>query len=53
MIVPLESKKAGELKEFIEYAIGEGQEFGPELDFAPLPKHVVAVGKSALGKISG
>jgi phosphate transport system substrate-binding protein len=53
VIVPLESKKAGELKEFIEYAIGEGQKFGPELDFAPLPKPVVAVGKTALGKISG
>ncbi len=53
VIVPLESSKAGELTEFIEYAIGEGQEFGPELDFAPLPKHVVAAGKAALGKISG
>lgn len=53
VIVPLESKKAGELTEFIEYAIGAGQEFGPELDFAPLPKRVVAAGKSALGKISG
>lgn len=53
VIVPLESKKAGELKEFIEYAIGEGQEFGPDLDFAPLPKPVVVAGKTALGKISG
>jgi phosphate transport system substrate-binding protein len=53
VIVPLESSKAGELTEFIEYAIGEGQEFGPELDFAPLPKHVVAADKAALGKISG
>jgi phosphate transport system substrate-binding protein len=53
VIVPLESSKAGELTEFIEYAIGEGQKFGPELDFAPLPKPVVAAAKSALGKISG
>ena len=40
VIVPLESPKAGELKEFIEYATGKGQEFGPDLDFAPLPKSV-------------
>jgi phosphate transport system substrate-binding protein len=53
VIVPLESSKAGELKEFIEYAIGEGQQFGPELDFAPLPKQVVSAVKTALGKISG
>lgn len=52
VIVPLESSKAGELKEFIEYAIGEGQKFGPELDFAPLPKQVVAADKKALAKIS-
>lgn len=51
VIVPLESSKAGELKEFIEYAIGEGQQFGPELDFAPLPKQVVAANKAALAKI--
>ena len=53
VIVPLESGKAGELKEFIEYAIGKGQEFGPDLDFAPLPKQVVAADKKALAKISG
>ncbi|HEX8753101.1 MAG TPA: phosphate ABC transporter substrate-binding protein PstS [Solirubrobacterales bacterium] len=51
VIVPLESGKAGELKEFIEYAIGKGQKFGPELDFAPLPKQVVAADKKALAKI--
>jgi phosphate transport system substrate-binding protein len=53
VIVPLETKKASEMTEFIEYAIGEGQQFGPELDFAPLPKHVVSADKAALGKISG
>ncbi len=52
VIVPLQSSKADELKEFIEYAIGEGQKFGPELDFAPLPKHVVAANEKALEKIS-
>jgi phosphate transport system substrate-binding protein len=52
VIVPLETSKASELKEFIEYAITEGQAFGPELDFAPLPKHVVEADKKALAKIS-
>jgi len=51
VIVPLETEKATELKKFIEYAIGEGQSYGPELDFAPLPKQVVAAGKKAIAKI--
>jgi phosphate transport system substrate-binding protein len=51
VIVPRKTSKAAELKEFIEYAIGEGQQFGPELDFAPLPKQVVAADKEALGGI--
>lgn len=51
VIVPRVTSKAGELKEFIEYAIGKGQEFGPELEFAPLPKQVVAADKEALGGI--
>ncbi len=53
VIVPLESEKADALKKFITYAIGPGQEFGPDLDFAPLPKQVVAAGKKAIAKISG
>jgi phosphate transport system substrate-binding protein len=52
VIVPLESEKAEALKKFITYAIGPaGQEFGPDLDFAPLPKQVVAAGKTAIAKI--
>ena len=40
------------MKKFITYAIGPtGQEFGPDLDFAPLPKQVVAAGKKAIAKI--
>src|SRR6478672_4586620 len=42
VIVPLESEKADALKKFITYAIGPGQEYGPDLDFAPLPKQVIA-----------
>jgi len=51
VIVPLESEKADALKKFITYAIGPGQEYGPDLDFAPLPKQVVAADKKAIAKI--
>lgn len=52
VIVPLESDKAEALKKFITYAISPAaQEFGPDLDFAPLPKQVVAAGKKAITKI--
>jgi phosphate transport system substrate-binding protein len=51
VIVPLEAEKVDALKKFITYAIGPGQEFGPDLDFAPLPKQVVAAGKKAIAKI--
>jgi phosphate transport system substrate-binding protein len=51
VIVPLETEKATEMKKFIEYAIGEGQSYGPDLDFAPLPKQVIAAGKTAIAKI--
>jgi phosphate transport system substrate-binding protein len=51
VIVPLESEKAEEMKTFVTYAITEGQSYGPDLDFAPLPKQVVAAGKQAIAKI--
>ena len=51
VIVPLESEKADALKKFITYAIGPGQEYGPDLDFAPLPKQVVAADKKAIAEI--
>ena len=53
VIVPLSSDKANELKKFITYAIGPGQEFGPDLNFAPLPSQVVAADKNAIAKIGG
>jgi len=53
VIVPLETEKADALKKFITYAIGPGQEYGPDLDFAPLPKQVVAADKKAIAKIGG
>jgi phosphate transport system substrate-binding protein len=53
VIVPLETEKAAEMKKFIEYAITEGQSYGPDLEFAPLPKQVVAADKKAIAKIGG
>jgi ABC-type phosphate transport system substrate-binding protein len=52
VIAPLESGKAEALKKFIIYAISPAaQEFGPDLDFAPLPKQVVAADNKAIAKI--
>ena len=51
VIVPLKTDKADELKKFITYAIGPGQAFGPDLNFAPLPTQVVAAAKKAIAKI--
>jgi len=53
VIVPLETEKATEMKKFIEYAITEGQSYGPDLEFAPLPKQVIAADKEAIAKIGG
>jgi phosphate transport system substrate-binding protein len=54
VIVPLQTEKADALKKFITYAIGPaGQSYGPDLDFAPLPKQVVAADKKAIAKIGG
>jgi len=51
VIVPLETEKAAEMKKFIEYAITEGQSYGTDLDFAPLPKQVIAADEEAIAKI--
>jgi phosphate transport system substrate-binding protein len=53
VIVPLSSDKAEALKKFITYAIGPGQSYGPDLDFAPLPAQVVTADKKAIAKIGG
>ena len=45
VLVPSDSSKADALKKFITYAIGPGQEFGPDLLFAPLPKQVAGGGQ--------
>jgi ABC-type phosphate transport system substrate-binding protein len=39
-IVPLKAKKASTLKQFLNWAIGDGQQYGRKLLFYPLPKIV-------------
>ena len=48
MIVPRSSSKLGTLKPFLRYAVTAGQKFAAALDFAPLPKDVVARDKTTL-----
>ena len=51
VIVPLKSSKAAAMQKFITYAIGPGQEYGPALDFAPLPAQVATADQKAIAKI--
>jgi phosphate transport system substrate-binding protein len=43
-IVPKSTPQPGELSKFVLYAMGEGQQFGAALDFAPIPKVVLKAG---------
>jgi phosphate transport system substrate-binding protein len=52
-LVPSSSDKAAALQEFLKYAIGPGQSFGPDLLFAKLPSQVVAADKATIAKIGG
>lgn len=51
VIVPKSSGKADLLKPFLHYAIGEGQQFGAELEFAELPQQVVVAARKAIDSI--
>jgi phosphate transport system substrate-binding protein len=50
-IVPTSSPKAALIKGFVNYAMTTGQQFGPALDFAPVPKVVLNAAKKTLNKI--
>jgi phosphate transport system substrate-binding protein len=50
-IVPQKSPKADLLKPFLLYAVTDGQKFGPELEFAPLPQKIVDVDKRTIERI--
>ena len=51
-IVPQKSDKADLLEPFLLYAIGPGQRFGAELEFAPLPAKIVAADKATIAKLT-
>jgi phosphate transport system substrate-binding protein len=50
-LVPESSGKATTLRDFLTYAIGPGQKFGEQLQFAPLPAKVVDAGRKTIAKI--
>ena len=50
-LVPESSGKAKTLRDFLTYAIGPGQTFGANLQFAPLPAKVVVAGRKTIAKI--
>jgi phosphate transport system substrate-binding protein len=51
-IVPQKSSKADLLKPFLTYAIGPGQRFGAELQFARLPAKILAADKATIAKLT-
>jgi len=53
VLAPTSSPKAVELRKFIYWAITSGQQFGPKLLFAPLPKGVLAFNYRQIKKIQG
>ncbi len=50
-LIPSNSKKASEMKQFLNYAVADGQQFGPSLLFAPLPSQIVTANKATIAKI--
>ena len=47
-IVPRSAPKLSTIKPFLVYAVTAGQKYAPALEFAPLPKNVVAKDKSII-----
>jgi phosphate transport system substrate-binding protein len=52
-LAPSNSDEADSLKEFLTYAIGPGQSYGPDLLFAKLPSQILAADKATIAKIGG
>ena len=50
-LAPTNSDKAEALQEFIKYAIGPGQSYGPDLLFAKLPPQILQADKAAINEI--
>ena len=51
-IVAERTSKAAALKEFLTYAVTDGQQFGPPLEFAPLPQRIADVDKKTIARIT-
>jgi phosphate transport system substrate-binding protein len=56
VIAPLQTSKAGDLKQFVNWAVTKGQKYGlppaaPGLLFLPLPKAVVAAAKKTVARV--
>jgi phosphate transport system substrate-binding protein len=50
-IAPEKSPKADLLRPFFTYAVTDGQQFAPKLEFAKLPQKIVAVDKRTINRI--
>ena len=50
-IVPVSTSKAAALRQFLNYAIGDGQQFAAELEFAKLPAKVIAADKRTIARL--
>jgi phosphate transport system substrate-binding protein len=48
---PKDRQRSAIMKEFVKWALTDGQKFAPELGYAPLPKAVVDMELQALGRI--
>jgi phosphate transport system substrate-binding protein len=51
VLLRLQSPKAALLKPFVTWAVTQGQSYGPDLRFQPVPPYVVARAKATLKKI--
>jgi len=51
VMVPTNARQGALLQQFIGYALGSGQSFGPRLGFAPLPKTVLKAARATLSRI--
>ena len=50
--VPTNAPQGALIRSFIGYAITQGQDFGPSLDFSPLPQSVVNADEATLNQIN-
>jgi phosphate transport system substrate-binding protein len=52
VILPLKTSRAAALKQFVTWAITDGQQYGPKLLFVPLPKYVLDRDKAQLKRVT-